>query len=438
MQRAALVCLLLLTGCFQPNPVTGKSELSFYSDEEEVALGAQAAPGMEQESGGLYKDPELEAYVDAVGQRLAKSSDRPTIPFHYRILNTEDANAFALPGGFVYISRGLLASLEDESQMAACLGHETGHVAARHGVHHLQYSQITSVLLNVGAQVAGRGSDEAAIAAGRGLKVAQTVTALASLKYSRDDERQADHLGIDYAGRAGWDPRGMIGLMKVLQKGEKTQPNALQAMLRTHPLTTERVENAQAETSDLPPENLKGKTISTPEFQRQVARLREAEKAYQHHRKSKELAGQGKLQEAVQEEDEAIRLAPRQAPFHAGRAALKLRLNVPAEALSSAHQAEALDPGLYEAALVSGAASLQAGDTGSARASLTRASRLWPGHPAAPYYLGALCEKEGRRDAAAECYAAALQAEGESGTYGRPAAEALRRLRPPTAPHRRR
>jgi len=310
-------------------------------------------------------------------------------------------------------------------------------VSARHGVRHLQKARITGLLFGVAAQVvASRGADEAAASARSGLKVAQLVANLSDLKYSRDDERQADHLGITYAVRAGWDPRGMIGLMKILQKGDPSQPNALQAMLRTHPLTTERIENARAELDELDPRELDAKIRNTPEFQRQIARLKKAEEAYAHHGKAKALASQNRLQEAMQEEDRAIALDSRQAPFHAGRAGLSLRMKDPAAALASARQASALDPDLYEAAVLVGAVSLQNGDNATARASLSRAAKLWPGHPAAAFYLGALSEKEGRRDAAAECYAAALQTDGENGAYGKPAAEALRRLTPSAPPGR--
>ena len=432
MRRAALLLALLLPGCecFRVNPVTGKSELSLYSDQDEIALGAQAAPSMEQESGGLYKDPSLEAYVASVGARLAAASDRKEIPHRYRILNSGIVNAFALPGGFVYISRGLLARLHDESELAAVLGHETGHVAARHGVHHLQLSMGLNVLLNIASRAAARSGPESAASAKAGLDLANLVANLGSLKYSRDDERQADHLGIVYAERAGWDPRGMLGLMKVLQSSEQGEPGAFDAMLRTHPLTSERIRNAEAELADRNAAEMSRRTRSTDAFDQQIDRLRMAEKAYARHEKARGHLAKGQLLEAQEAEDEAIRMDPMQAPFFATRAAVALRKHAPREALKDAGKASALDPGLFEGAFLAGLAHLELGEPPQARSALLRASGLWPGHPGAPYYLGILAEREGRREEALARYRQAAGMDPQGLSYGKGAAEALSRLAP--------
>lgn len=270
-----LLLSLTLTGCecFRANPVTGKTELSLFSDADEIALGGRAAPSMEQEMGGLYRDPALEGYIASVGARLAAASDRKGIPCHYRILDSGVVNAFALPGGYVYISRGLLIQIKDESELAAVLGHETGHVAARHGIKHLQVSMGLDLLLRVAT---GASSSRGGPATG-GLEVAKVVASLGSLKYSRDDEREADHLGITYAERAGWDPRGMIGLMRILEASEKEHAGP-PAILRTHPLSSERIRNAQSELARRDAAAMDRAVRDTPEFQRQIARLRASQR----------------------------------------------------------------------------------------------------------------------------------------------------------------
>ena len=443
-----LLVALSLSACelFRANPVTGQNELSFFSDADEVGLGAKAAPGMEQESGGLYKDPQLEAYVSSVGARLAQANDRKGIAYRYRVLDSGVINAFALPGGFVYITRGLLARLGNEDELAAVLGHETGHVAARHGVKHLQVSMGLNVLLSIASQAASRAAPESAAAARAGLQTAQLVAKLGDLKYSRDDERQADHLGITYAERAGWDPRGMLGLMKVLQSTEQGEPGAMDAILRTHPLTSERIKNAQEELAGRNPGDMDRLSRTSPEFDRQIGALRRVQEAYDHHDKAREFLGKAQsaptpgartplLQQALAEANQAIKIDGRHAPFYATRSAVHHALapddrsGQVIEARDDALQAQRLDPSHFDAAFLLGLARLRLGENSGARAELTKAAGLNPGHPGPAYYLGVLAEKEGYGDEAVRRYTQASQMDAEGGSYGKNAMTALGRLR---------
>ena len=230
----ALTMVMLAVGC-STNPVTGKREISIYSEVDEVALGANAAPGVEKELGGVLPNPALQAYVNTVGQRVARVSHRPELKYHYAVLNSEVPNAFALPGGYIYITRGLLAELRDESELAAVLGHETGHVTAKHGVNQLQRQVGMQVLLDA----VGSATESPKVEA-----VAKVAANLTSLRYSRENETQSDELGIEYAYKAGYNPSGMVGLLTVLSSLHETEPAKWTEYFQTHPLTDNRIEHA--------------------------------------------------------------------------------------------------------------------------------------------------------------------------------------------------
>lgn len=230
------VTWVLLTGC-AINPATGQKQLYLFTTADEIQLGRQAAPDVEKQYGGKLENPALQAYVDSVGQKVARVSDRRDLQYHYAVLNSDIPNAFALPGGYIYITRGLLTNIQDEAQLAAVLGHETGHVAARDGVQQLQRSLGLSILVDaVGSTT--KSSDAKA--------VAQVVAGLTSLRYSRQDEARADTLGAKYGYLSGYNPWGMVGLLQVLQTQEKTESSRWTEMFQTHPLTANRIADAQS------------------------------------------------------------------------------------------------------------------------------------------------------------------------------------------------
>jgi len=220
-------CLLALCSCFR-NPVTGKSQLDLLPESQEVQLGAQAKAETEQ-TYGIYKEkPELNQYVAEVGKLLASKSARPNLPYSYEIVDDASVNAFALPGGPIFITRGLLGYLNTEAEMAAVLGHETGHVAARHSANQMSKQQVAQIGLGLGSILSPTVASAAQVA-GAGLQVL-------FLKYSRDDETQADELGFRYMTEAGYDPTQMIPLFQMLD-GVSNQAGAGKTpeWLQTHP-----------------------------------------------------------------------------------------------------------------------------------------------------------------------------------------------------------
>jgi predicted Zn-dependent protease len=220
------------------NPATGKREFSLMSEAQEIQIGQEADPDIRREM-GVYDDRSLQEYVSDIGTRLARVSERPNLPWHFTVVDVPAVNAFALPGGYIYITRGIMAFLDSEAQLAGVLGHEIGHVTARHASQ--QYSRATGASLGllIGSIFAGE--------AGPGLaQLGESGLGLLFLKYSRDDEAEADGLGVRYVSRAGWDPEGIPQMLTTLgrieeQSDDKGVPN----WLLTHPAPEDRVRRVQ-------------------------------------------------------------------------------------------------------------------------------------------------------------------------------------------------
>lgn len=229
--------LLFLTIFCAINPVTGKRELSLISEQEEITLGKQT-DGEIKAQYGVYNDQALNAYVQRVGQGMTSLTHRPHLTYHFAILDTPVVNAFAVPGGYIYITRGILAMMNSEAELAVVLAHELGHVNARHSVAKL--SQL--MLAQLGLGVAGTISETFAKLSG----AASIGIQLLFLKFSRDDEREADALGVEYSRKGGYNPGEMVNFFASLEKmGDLSGGHSLPGFLSTHPLTSERIQNAK-------------------------------------------------------------------------------------------------------------------------------------------------------------------------------------------------
>ena len=254
MRRAVAALVLAAAipiGSCARNPVTGQRELALISEEQEVAMGQQAAAEVEA-SLGLVDDADLQRYVQEVGATLAAGSQRPNLPWRFRVVEDATPNAFALPGGFIYVTRGMMNLMENEAELASVLGHEIGHVTARHTVQQMSRSQLAQLGLGLGAIFSPTVAQYGDLISG-GLQ-------LLFLKYGRDDERQSDDLGFQYALAAGYDVREMDDVFATLQRiGEASGRSSVPAWASTHPDPGERVQTAQqrAAAIDRPVEQLR-------------------------------------------------------------------------------------------------------------------------------------------------------------------------------------
>ena len=235
--RLTVVATLVAAAC-ATNPATGRRQLILMSEAEEIQLGKQADEQVRQQM-GVYDAPQLQAYIDRVGQRLARSSHRPDLPWTFTVVDQQAVNAFALPGGFIYLTRGILPFLRDEAELAAVLGHEVGHVDARHSVEAYSRQQLAGGGLLL-ASILSPETQALQGLAGLGL-------GLLFLQNSREAELESDQLGVQYVAANGWAPSGMPGLLTTLARLDQANgaTRGIPNWAMTHPPAADRVERVQ-------------------------------------------------------------------------------------------------------------------------------------------------------------------------------------------------
>jgi len=242
---------------------------NFVSLEKEISLGAQVASEFEQ-TARLVEDPVISEYVDRVGQNIVKHSDAK-VPFHIKVVDTDEVNAFAFPGGFFYVNKGLILAARNEAELAGVMAHEISHVTARHATQRMskgQYLQFAAIpALFVGGYWAQMGIQNAL---GLGLN-------LELMGITRESEREADQLGIQYLWNAGYDPNAFVSFFEKMQEDEKSKPGRLAGWFRTHPSTTDRIVAALDEQRFLPEKD--NYMVNSSEFDRVKARLQSIDNA---------------------------------------------------------------------------------------------------------------------------------------------------------------
>lgn len=238
--RAALLAVGVTVGLLScaRNPVTGKSELSLVSESQEIQMGQQASKEVAQ-SIGLYNDAKVQAYVANLGKRMAANSERPKLPWEFHVVDDAAVNAFALPGGFIYVTRGLMASINNEAELATVLGHEIGHVTYRHSVQQISKAQLAQLGLGIGSILS---ADIARFG-----QLASTGLSILFLKYGRDAENQADQAGFRYALDQNYDVREMTDVFETLNRVSQAGGGGkLPEWLSTHPNPENRIKRIES------------------------------------------------------------------------------------------------------------------------------------------------------------------------------------------------
>ena len=396
-----------LTGCVV-NPVTGKSQISLMSPEQEVATGAQNYVPAQQSQGGQYVvDPGLTAYVQKVGKKLAAVSDRPDLPYEFVVLNNDVPNAWAMPGGKLAINRGLLVYLQDEAQLAAVMGHEIVHAAARHGAQ----QQTQNVLMGAGVLIAG-----VAIAEKKPEYGALGVGALAvgsqawQAKYGRDHELQSDEVGMKYMAKAGYDAQAAVELQEIfvkLSQGRNT--GFIEGLFASHPPSQERVARNRANAAKYP-----GGVRNKEAFQRAMAQVTKDKKAYANYVKAQKLAGEKKYIDAMTYVEQSIAQQPKENLFWEMKGQLLLQQDKTSEAVAALDRAVQANPQYFKPYVFRGIAYSQLGKNDMAEKDLLVSQRYLPTQIAA-YYLGEVSMAKGNRSQAAQYYQQAAQGGGEIG-----------------------
>ncbi len=417
-----LLWLLAAAGC-TINPVTGQRQLALISAQEEVALGEQHYQPTRQSQGGDYvMDPDLTRYVADVGHQLAAVSDRD-LPYEFVVLNSSVPNAWALPGGKIAINRGLLLELGSEAELAAVLGHEIVHAAARHGALAMQRGLLLQSAVLVGA-VATQRSTYGGLAVGAAAVGAQLV----SQRYGRSAELESDRYGMEYMSRAGYDPQAAVALQETFVRlsGGRDDQGWLAGLFASHPPSNERVEQNRRTAAELPA----GGEMGTERYQAAIRTLRETAPAYEAHDEGRAALADNRLDDAQRHANEALRLEPREALFHTLMGDIESQRGNHQAAAERYSDALRRDDRFFYHHLRHGMARHRLGEIAAAEASLEASVRLLP--TADAYYgLGMIAEQRGDRAAARERYQVAAESEGPSGLASR---DALVRLDLPQNP----
>ncbi|MFL0811006.1 MAG: M48 family metalloprotease [Agarilytica sp.] len=404
------------------NPVTGKKELSLISPSQEVAMGTKNYLPYQQQQGGRYiVDPDLGLYVNALGKKLASVSDRPGLPYEFVVLNNSVPNAWALPGGKIALNRGLLLELQDEAQLAAVIGHEIVHVAAKHSVNQMQQAQLAGVLVlatAVAAKDSQYGSSAALLAAG-GAAVWQA-------KYGQDQELQSDEVGIAYMVKAGYDPYAAIELQETflrLSKGRKS--NWLEGLFASHPPSQTRVDKNRTTAQSI---GLRGNR-NRDGFQRAIAQLKRDKAAYDLHDKAMAAIREKDETTALGLLDQAIAKQNQEALFHVTKGQILLNKNLDSRAAAAFSEAKKLNPEYFMGHLGLGVVEYNQNRRASAKQNLLRSQKFLETQTAA-YYLGEIELAEGNRKQALAYFDSAAQQGGE---LGEKAQQRVNQLRPAPA-----
>lgn len=380
----SLLLLLLLTAC-GVNPVTGKHELQLTSEKEEIAIGEKNFESLQQVLGGPYNaDPKAQDYLQKVGKKLVKVSDRPHLPYEFILVNSSEINAATLPGGKIVVNRGILTKLHNEAELAALLGHEIVHAAARHSANGMDNTMLLSLIQAGIAE--GFKSQDASIQ-----EIITRTSAISShlleKQYSRKQEFEADKYGMKYMALAGYNTDAAVDLQRMFVNLSKGQDESwATGLLRTHPPSRKRVEANLQNQALYPKHDFMGHV----DYQNNLKTLFKNAFAYELHDKA---ISSKKPEKAKQWIQEAIKQEPNEALFHASLARIYQSEGKRHKALKSIEKALKLNYNYYDFHLLYAQLNFDAHNTTLAKKHFIKSAKLLD-TPVAHYFLGKIYETE--------------------------------------------
>lgn len=410
----------LLWGC-AANPVTGRSQLMLMSEDQEIAVDKSQSPHQFSSDYGFVQDKALGDYVSRIGKQMTAKTHRTHMPYRFKCVNANYVNAYAFPGGSIACTRGILLTLENEAELAALLGHELGHVNARHTAEIMSKSMVTSAVvggLSIYAGSLGSGYGQMASQLGQISAGALLAT------YSRDNERQADSLGMEYMVRSGYSPEGMIGLMGVLNDMNKHKMSTAQVLFATHPMSSERYKTAVSE-ADARYAAYKKQPVHKDRYMDHTVRLRKKKGAIEKMQKSEAKLGQKKYSDAETLLKSALKQAPDDYVGLLLMAKCQLMQDKDKEAERYADKAKKVYPDEAQAYHISGITKIRNKKYEAAHKDFSAYDKKLPGNPNTTFYKGLALEGMEKIEPSAREYYKYLQAVNQ----GKQAQYAYKRLK---------
>lgn len=400
LYTAAVTTAGTLAGC-AVNPVTGSQQLMLVSTQQEIDLDKKNAPHQFSADYGKSDDARLQKYISEVGLDMARRTHRKDMPYNFQVVNAAYVNAYAFPGGSIAATRGIMLTMNNEAELGALLGHELGHVNARHTASRVSKGmaiQLMATGLSLGVSQTDY-SELTPLVGGLGNVGAGALLAF----YSREDERQADALGMDYMVQSGYSPQGMVGLQQHLIDLHKSTPNALELLFASHPMSQERHDTA-VERANSTYAHAKKLPLYRERYMDNTASLRAIKGAIEAMQDGAKFMGKKQYSEAEKHFAKAIKIAPDDYAARMMMSKCQLALGNNAEADRQAELARQTKPGEPQADNMSGLIALRMGNYSRAEQYLSRYDRKLPGNPQTSFLRGQALEAMGRRDQAARQY----------------------------------
>lgn len=401
-----IASLALITTACGTNPVTKKREIQLVSESQEISIGKQNYSPARQSQGGDYIiDPELTAYVQSVGDKLAKVADRQ-LPYEYAVINDSTPNAWAMPGGKIAFNRGLLYELNSEAELAAVMGHEMVHAAARHGAKSMErgiFMQGAMIAVGIGAQ----NTNYANLIVGG----AQLGAALTMSKYGRDAESESDLYGMQYMKKAGYDPTAAVTLQETFVRlSADRKSNFIDGLFASHPPSQERVDANKVTLAKVGAGGEWGKEV----YAQKVAKLKSTQAAYKAYDEGVKALTAKDTAKATTLAKQAIAGEPREARFQELLGDIAFTEKKPQEALAYYDKAIKMQPDYFKPHIQSGIALFNMGKKTEAEPFLKRANELLPTAPGHAL-LGQIAEERGQTDVALQHYQVAAGSNSDIG-----------------------
>ena len=405
----------LAMGC-ATNPVTGKSQFMLMDEDQEIAIDQRQSPHQISADYGDVQDRELLDYLQTTGQQLVAHTHRVHMPYRFHCVNAIYVNAYAFPGGTIACTRGILLDLESEAELAALLGHELGHVNARHSAASMSKAQAANMAVGGLAILtsATMGSGLGSLAGQLGMLGSGALLAT----YSRDNERQADDLGMQYMTQAGYGPQGMVALMDMLNSMDQHQPGVTDLLFATHPMSSERHQTS-VDRANTDFRQYKDQPLYRERYMDHTAGLRKIKPAVAKMQAGQQALAEKQFSQAQELFKQALKQVPGDYTGLLLMAKCQLIQNRDAEAGRYADQAKQAYPKEAQAYHVSGFANLRTQQFEAAYQDFSRYETLLPGNPNTIFFQGLALEGMQKIDPAAQAFHAFLKQvqQGEQAQY---------------------